>query len=214
MRAFPDTEFIGCDTALSLFPDLAQGQVFEPKALTKLAQAVQDEVTFYPGPVASSYITAGEAYWLLLGLLAEYLWEGKVKAQKLVRSPLGPSLRVTTKIRAKALPGPALLQAAAEAFEYVTEFDQLPNSLVVDHEQVALADFFVAVAYVAERLLKKGTVPDSVPYRRANYTLEQYDTSEKVEFGWAIFRRGWRADHLIELARLHLWSLKPAVYQP
>jgi len=214
MRAFPDTEFIGCDTALGLFPDLAQGAVYEPKALTKLAQAVQDEVTFYPGPVANSYITASEAYWLLLGLLAEYLWEGEVKAQKLVRTPLGPSLRVTTKIRAKALPGPAVLQAAAEAFEYVTEFDQLPNSVVVEHEQVTLADFFVAVAHVAEQLLRKGTVPDEVPYRRANYTLEQYDTSEKVEFGWAIFRRGWRADHLIELARLHLWSLKPAVYQP
>ncbi len=59
-----------------------------------------------------------------------------------------------------------------------------------------------------------GSVPDEVPYRRANYTLEQYDTSENVSFGWTIFRRGFRADHLIELARLQLWSFKPATYQP
>ncbi len=214
MAGFEDVEFIGCDTALGLYPDLAQGQVFEPKALAELAKAVQEEVTFYPGPVEGSYVTASEAYWLLLGLLAEYVWEGKVKAQRLVRTPLGPSRRVETNKRAETLPGAEVLKSAVDVFEYVTEFDQLPDSVAVGPDEAALADFFVAAAYLAEKLIETGSVPDEVPYRSANYTLEQYDTSENVSFAWSIFRRGFRADHLIELARLHLWSFKPATYQP
>jgi len=213
MGTFDEVEFIGCDQALRLYPDLAQGVLFEPKALAELARAVQEEVTFYPGPAQGSYIAASEACWLLLGLLAEYLWEGKVMPQRLYRTPLGPARRVTTNIRTESLPGAEVLRSAAEVYEYLCEFDQLPDSVVVGPDLLTPADFFVAAAYVAERLIETGSVPDEVPYRRANYTLEQYDTSENVSFAWRIFRRGFRPESLIELARLQLWTFKPAVYQ-
>ena len=214
MAGFDDVECIGLHQALALYPDLAQGKAYEPKALAELAKAVQEEVTFYPGPVEGSYITAGEACWLITGLLAQYRWDGDVTPQKVSRAPLGPSLRVGTNMRTKTFPGADVLKAAADVYEYLCEFDQVPNTVNVGPDVVAPADFLVAAAYLVEKLVATGSVPDEVPCRRANYTLEQYDTSENVSFAWSIFRRGFRADHLIELARLQLWAFKPATYQP
>jgi len=69
----------------------------------------------------------------------------------------------------------------------------------------------VALAQAAGTLTMKGKAPDSVTLKPARLAAAQYVADDSPAlWSWVIFPRGFDAPHLISLAKLQAWSLKPA----
>ena len=72
--------------------------------------------------------------------------------------------------------------------------------------------YLVALAHVAGTLLMKGEPPESVTVPPASLAAAQYVAQDKPQlWDWIIFPQGFDPPHLMDLARLQAWTLKPAI---
>ena len=84
----------------------------------------------------------------------------------------------------------------------------------IGSESLSPADYLATLAYTVERLVATGRVPSDVVRREGRFTADRYVAEDSVQlWGWVIFPDGFHAPHLMELARLQAWTLKPAILQ-
>jgi len=70
----------------------------------------------------------------------------------------------------------------------------------------------VALAEVSTRLLTGRTLPDPLTIAPAQLVATEYVARDSVKlWDWPIFPEGFHSAHLMELARLQAWTLKPAI---
>jgi hypothetical protein len=70
----------------------------------------------------------------------------------------------------------------------------------------------VTLAQVSWRLLTARTLPDTVTIAPGELVATEYIARDSVKlWDWPIFPEGFHSAHLMELARLQAWTLKPAI---
>ncbi|HET7101124.1 MAG TPA: hypothetical protein VFJ52_08240, partial [Terriglobia bacterium] len=73
------------------------------------------------------------------------------------------------------------------------------------------ASYLVALAHVAGSLLKGQQPPMDVTLAPAHLDTTKYVAKNVHDtWNWPIFRPGFNGKHLLDLARLQTWTLKPA----
>ena len=117
----------------------------------------------------------------------------------------GPARLAQTRLRASEIPRAAFERAKSDAVAFIRAEGRLPAEVWIGSETMAPADF-------AATLAADDSVSASVAVRKANLEMAQYISTETARsFSWPIHPEGFQAPHLLDLARLQAWTLKPAV---
>jgi hypothetical protein len=117
----------------------------------------------------------------------------------------GPSENGRTTYRGTEIPRSAFEHAKADAVSFIQSTGRLPAEVWVGSQTLALADFAATTA---------GDNGSSalVSLRKGNPEMEKYVGVDPAKpFNWIIHPEGFEAGHLLDLARLQAWTLKPAL---
>ena len=104
-----------------------------------------------------------------------------------------------------AISRPAFDRAKADAISFIRANRRLPAQIWIGSQSLALADFAATLAG------DDGASPSISP-RKSNPEMERYvATDPSRPFNWPIHPENFEAGHLLDLARLQAWTLKPAI---
>jgi hypothetical protein len=88
---------------------------------------------------------------------------------------------------------------------------QIPNAVWLGSTPVPPEAFLVAMARIATKNTANGSAPNIVKITPAQLATEHYIAEDSPKlWSWPIFPPGFHSEHLMELARLQAWTLKPA----
>ena len=117
----------------------------------------------------------------------------------------GPSESGRTTYSGSGIPRSAFDHAKTDAVSFIRATRRLPAEVWVGSQTLVLADF-------AATLAGDDGSSASIPVRKGNPEMEKYVATDPARpFNWIIHPEGFEAAHLLDLARLQAWTLKPAV---
>jgi hypothetical protein len=117
----------------------------------------------------------------------------------------GPSENGRTSYSGAEIPRSVFEQAKAGAVSFIRATGRLPAEVWVRSQTLALADFAATTA-------GDDGSSASVSLRKGNPEMEKYIATDPARpFNWIIHPEGFEAGHLLDLARLQAWTLKPAL---
>jgi hypothetical protein len=210
MKTLP-VHFVTAPQTLKLYPDAAQARPFSRQDLSEIARNVQPAVSFQ---VYKNYdLSASEVLWLLNTYVSRVIDKAPNQFIKLDGTPLGPS----TDAPEAAMAGPVKVPwyqfrwAVQDVESSLQTNKQVPTVVWIGGEPYPPASYLVALAHVAAGMLAGHQPPDKVTLAPAYLDAAKYVAKNTPEtWGWPIFCPGFNGKHLLDLARLQTWTLKPA----
>ena len=116
----------------------------------------------------------------------------------------GPGKRGVSTYTAATISRPMFERAKKDVAGYIEANEQLPAEVFLGAQTLSLEDFTATLAGAA---IEQGPVR----VRRGNLESQPYISNEAEKaFSWPIHPEGFSAPELLELARLQVWTLKPA----
>jgi hypothetical protein len=101
----------------------------------------------------------------------------------------------------------AIQKAAQELLDIVHKTNQLPSLIWVAGEPVRPEDFAVTLASVVAAERYSG----NITMRQGELEAKKYVADDSPGlWGWVIFPKGFNAPHMMEIAKLQSWTIKPA----
>jgi len=202
MQKMPGVRFVSASDLVQLYADRSAGRAFARGEIQGIASALTREISFQS--VGKDYLSAAEAFSVLLRW---YLRNASVNAVRAMTGILGPARRE---------PGQSVgrfqkwefRRACEEALDVMERRGRVPEIVWIGSVPVAPADF---LATLASEILQES--PEiALSLTRGVFTAEKYaaEDSESV-FDWVIHPAGFHAPHVMDLAKLQCWTLKPAV---
>jgi len=125
-----------------------------------------------------------------------------------VYGPSLPSIRLTKSVEVSRSQFESSVQ---DLHDSIQRNHQIPNAVWLGSTAVSPEAFLVAMARIAKEDTAKGHASEIVKIEPARLATEKYiaEDSQKL-WSWPIFPAGFHSEHLMELARLQAWTLKPA----
>jgi hypothetical protein len=215
MKRFPDVKFITASEAARLYRDPARGKRFGKAELQTIARAVlarPDEVSFQKH--GSLTLTASEVFVLLNNYVAARTAGRALDNIVLSTTPYGPTGRLATLPAAVTTDASQFGRTSADVADFVHKQGRVPSAVWLGSTAVPPEAYLRAVAGVALALLEGKGAPAKVEVRPASLGAAKHVSADKPGlWGWVIFPPGFRAPHMMELARRQAWALKPALLQ-
>ncbi|MFO0927806.1 MAG: hypothetical protein U0736_12330 [Gemmataceae bacterium] len=211
MKRFPEVQFITAGEAARLYADRARGKAFSRSDLKAIAAEVGDDVTFQRhGDVT---LSASEVFDLLTRFVAGHGAGAKAAAAlELADTPLGPTGAVPTLKEPVITDASQFLRTAADVADQVRKSGRVPSAVWLGSSAVPPEAYLRAVAAVAADLLTGKPMPERIEVRPARLAAAKYVSDDDPRlWGWVIFPPGFRAPHLMDVAKRQAWTLKPAV---
>lgn len=210
MKTFP-VHFVTAPQTLQLYPDAAQTRPFSRGDLAQIARNVRPAVSFQ---IYKDYdLSASEVLWLLNTYVSRLIQKAPSQFIELDGTPSGPSNDVTGAAMSAPVNVPWYqFQWAVQDVESALETRrQVPAVVWIGGEPFPPASYLVALAHVADGLLEGSQPPKAITLAPAHLDTTKYVAKNTRDtWGWPIFRPGFNGKHLLDLARLQTWTLKPA----
>lgn len=211
MKRFPNVRFITGSQALALYPDKARDREFSPSDLAAIARAVTPDLSFQQG--GDYALSASEIFELLTSYVAGSIQEkgngGAIRLRQIVDGPgsAPPALEKLVTVSWTQFSSSVL-----DARDFLTINHRVPEAVWLGSTPVPPASFLVALAEVTARLSSAQAPPQSVTIAPARLTAADHVAKDSVRvWDWPIFPEGFHSEHLMDLARLQVWTLKPAI---
>ena len=207
MKSFPQVQFITGPQATRLYADGASGHRFSPSELAEIAHQVESDVNFQ---VRGTYtLSPAEVMALVAAWMASQ--PGADTRVALPFTVYGPSLPSPRQTELVEVPWSQFESSVHELHNFIESNHQIPNAVWLGSTPVAPEAFLVAMAKIASRTANGGPPPERVTVTPARLATEKYVALDSPEiWSWPIFPPGFHSEHLMELARLQAWTLKPA----
>jgi len=203
--------FVTAPETLKRYQDNAQRHPFSRQDLSEIARAVSPAVSFQ---VHGDYdLSASEVLWLLNTYVARVIQKQPSQFIELDGTPLGPSsdaagARLTQEVK---VPWYQFQWAVLDVESSLKKNAQVPTVVWIGGKPYPPASYLVALAHVARGLLEGRANPTEVSLSPAHLDAAKYVAKDSAKvWGWPIFRPGFDGKHLLDLARLQTWTLKPA----
>jgi hypothetical protein len=210
MKTLP-VHFVTAPETLKLYPDAAQTRPFSRHDLSEIARNVRPAVSFQ---VYKDYdLSAGEILWLLNTYVSRVIRKEPSQFIELNGTPLGPSSDAAgVKMGNEAkVPWYQFKWAVEDVESALQTNQQVPTVVWIGGEPFPPATYLVALAHVAGVLLRGMQPPQQVSLAPGHLDAAKYVARNTPEtWDWPIFRPGFNGKHLLDLARLQAWTLKPA----
>ena len=207
MKSFPQVQFITGPQATRLYADGASGYRFSASELAEIARQVESDVNFQ---VRGTYTLSPAE---VMTLVAEWMAsqpgpDTRVALPFIVYGPSLPSPRLTELVE---VPWSQFERSVHDLHKFIQRNHQIPNAVWLGSKPVAPEAFLVAMAKIASKSANGGPPPEKVTVAPARLATEKYVALDSPEiWSWPIFPTGFHSEHLMELARLQAWTLKPA----
>ena len=164
--------------------------------------------------IIDDYFSAAEIFTALADALSSYAKDGAVPKQVTRSSPFGPLEMPIVEPETQSVSRDQLLTLASRAKKYIDEKGTLPAWLAVDGQRIGAGSLLAlfSAAYVDAQ---KGNLNDSY----AVLAFEAYPRQNEEEIVksvqdckyWPVHREDLDMSHLIEMTKMQLWTLKPAL---
>jgi hypothetical protein len=217
IRAVPGVRFVTANDLPLLYPDPVRAGGAAESDLDQLAARLTAE----DSKGADFRVVGGRAYSVadqfVLLARADAAWIRNREPRFPLRAEglLGPEAPPPAAAERTHLAWPAFRDAALDTLDFIDTQHRIPARVFIGAEAVPPADFLVGLARVYQFHRRNGKLP----------TRAGVDLGTRVEllpaghvtadtpgaFDWVIHKPGFRGPHLLALARLQTWTLKPAI---
>ncbi len=189
----------------SLYPDRVYTQPLTRADVRTIAAAFQQRLSFVD--LGTRIVSAAEGLSALSQFVAKTDNDAP-PATVAVEFAYGPASPPQRFITAGTFSWDALQEASRELVAIVQATKQLPSLVWVGGRPVRPEDFAVTLAEV----VVCGRYSGDSPMQRGELEAKKYvaDDSSRL-WGWVIFPPGFDAPHMMEIAKLQAWTIKPAV---
>jgi hypothetical protein len=216
MKDRPGVRFVTATELMNIYEDAAMTRSFSATDLVTLARPLQDEITFQR--FDSYAVSAADAFGLLTAALANFADGHGVPAQSRVTRLYGPARTYGSpsgSAQSTQFAWSAFAAAVRDTRDFYTKAGRVPDQIWIGSESLAPADYLATLARVFDEVVSTGHAPAVVQRRAGRFTADRYVAEDAPAlWGWIIFPEGFHAPHLMELARLQAWTLKPAPLNP
>ncbi len=220
VKAQPGVRFVTASELVQLYADRALGGDFTRDDLAVVARAVQGEQTFLRRDGYS--LSVADMFSLLVQALAAYSKEGALPSSLRLRVLDGPAEAFTPASAggqgprggagADRFAWEAFARATEQVARFVDEEGRVPAEVWIGARNVSPSDYLAMLGTTVESLLATGRPPEEVAHRAATFIADRYVSADTPDlWSWPIFPKGFHAPHIMQLARLQAWTLKPAV---
>jgi hypothetical protein len=210
MKTFP-VQFVTASEAFQLYPDIAQRRAFSKQDLAEIAHNVQPAVSFQ---VYRDYaLSASEILWLLNDYVDREINHQPDAFFELRGTPLGPSTDANdAELKSEMkVPWYQFRWAVEDVESALEKNQQVPTVVWIGGNPYPPESYLVALTRVAETLLDGKQPPQEIALGPATLDAAKYVAEDSANvWDWPIFRPGFNGKHLLDLARLQAWTLKPA----
>ncbi|HJY35176.1 MAG TPA: polysaccharide deacetylase family protein [Vicinamibacterales bacterium] len=213
IKTQPGVRFVTANEMTHLFEDQAGTHEFVKDDLVGIARKTQQEITFqrFDGYALS----AADAFVLLTGAMASYLPNQQWPPTTALTDVYGPAQGFSASIggvRPASVPWDAFGAAVKDTAAYLATYGRIPDEVWIGSQNLSPTDYLATLADVTERIASGGAIPADVTIRQGHFTADRYVADDSTDlWGWVIFPDGFHAPHIVELAKLQAWTLKPAV---
>jgi len=212
MKSLPNVRFITASEAHALYRDAARSRTFTPDELTTIAAKVTPQIGFQ---LHSGFnLTASEVFALLNQFVANS-FAGKASEPVVLRdTPYGPASAASDvdSNQITEVPWDQFSRTVLDVAHFLDRSRQIPNVIWMGSAAIFPESYLVAIASVAKILLSKQPPPESVKILPAELAAAKFVAKDSLSiWNWPIFPQGFHSPHLMELARLQAWTLKPAL---
>jgi hypothetical protein len=209
MKSFP-VQFVTASHGLNLYPDLARNRSFSRPELAEIARRVRPEISFQTHGAYA--LSPSEVLLLLNRYVADFIQNKPDAATSLDSTPYGPSRAAVQLTGRVEVPWYNFSRTALDVSDALAKTGQVPYPVWVGSTPVPPECYLSALAGVAARLLDGGKVPASVTVGPATLATTRYVAKDSQDlWDWPIYHPGFNGKHILELARLQTWTLKPAI---
>jgi hypothetical protein len=215
INSFPGVRFVTASEAYVLCRDKAEGRRFTRQELLQVASEVKRGITYQ---VQGDYsLSASEIFSLLNGLVAGLVNHGSIEEVTLVETPYGPASQAYGLSLATATMEVGWSQFSRTSLDvsrFVSARGAIPNAVWFGSTSVTPEAYLLALANAVQAIISSGRPPDSVTILPAELAAAQYVAKDSPAiWEWPIFPAGFHSAHLMELARLQAWTIKPAIIE-
>ena len=219
MRASPGVRFVTASQLPKLYPDSTRTEHVSESEARELAKrlAADDSPGIDFQGIGQKAYSPAEQFSLLGDALARAIHGDATDTPPLsIPAPLlGPDgAPPTATDRPDPIPWPAFRDAALDAQDFVHEQHRIPARVFIGPDPVPPADFLVAMAKSLLAKAESNRFPDSVMLPNGVKLLTAdhvVHDGPNVYGGWIVHKANFRAPHILEIARLQAWTLKPAI---
>jgi hypothetical protein len=201
MQSLPGVRFVTGTDMVNLYADKLPAVQFSASQVRELARSLIWDITFQK--MNDVFLSPAETLSVLLRWYLRKPGENEVGA---IPGLLGP-------FRQEAAEPPGNVgqwefrNACADTLDFMSQQHHVPPAIWIGARPVLPADF---MASLASEVLEDSP-GGSLELRRGRFSAARYAAEESSSlFNWIIMPDGFRAPHVMELARLQCWSLKPA----
>jgi len=216
MKGRPGVRFVTATELLTIYDDKAATRSFGRDDLVKFARAVENEITFQR--LEGYSVSPAEVFGLLTGAMVEFSQGHEVPSQSRVTQLYGPSRTYVPSnggTPSSVFQWRAFAAAVRDTAAFCKATGRLPDEIWIGSESLSPADYLATLAHAFDGVATTRRAPETVARRAGRFTADRYVAEDSPAlWGWVIFPEGFHAPHLMELARLQAWTLKPAVLQP
>ena len=212
MKGFPQVRFITGSDAVTLFPDQAHTGEFSTSSLKDIAAVVTPDVSFQTH--GDYTLSASEVFELLDTYVAREITDGKTTGGSFTISdtPYGPAEDPPQLEHAIDVPWNQFARTVRDVSDFLIRNHQVPADIWFGSVAIPPESYVVALADVAKTLLAGNPPPQNVTLPVARLAVTKYVAEDSpAVWNWPIFPEGFHSAHLLSMARLQAWTLKPAV---
>jgi hypothetical protein len=218
LRASPGVQFVTASQLPTLYPDQTRTSGATHLEALELARrlAANDSPGVDFQVIGQKAFSPADQFCIVCDALAGAIHPA---AQEHGPTPipvplLGPDAAPPADGSLKQVPWPAFRDATLDAQDFVQQEHRIPARVFIGADAIAPTDFLVAMAHA---LLQKDQMqqfppsvdlPQGVKLLTADHVVHD---GPNVYGGWIIHRAGYQAPHILEVARLQAWTLKPAM---
>jgi len=215
MKALPGVRFVTATELMKIYDDKALTRSFRRDDILGLARSAQKEIGFqrFDGYALS----AGDVFNLLTSAMASLGATNELPADLKITRLDGPARTYTSSVGgtpSSRYPREAFMRAVQDVASFSRTTSRIPDDVWIGSESLSPADYVATVGKALEEALTTGKLPAEIVRQAGQFTADRYVADDSPAlWGWVIFPEGFHAPHLMELARLQAWTLKPAVLQ-
>jgi hypothetical protein len=203
--ARPGVRLVTARQIPTLYPDRMYSHPLTRSDIQTIAKSFRKEVSYVD--LGTRIASAGEGLLALCAASAQSS-DGSIPDGISLEFAYGPASSPQRYITEGKFPWSDFQQAAREALEIVRTTGQIPSLAWVNGQPVRPEDLAVTLAAALTAESRQG----DIALQKGELTARKYVSDDRPGlWGWVIFPKGFNAPHMMELAKLQAWTIKPAV---
>jgi hypothetical protein len=210
IRAQRGVEILSGTQFVERAPDRARTRSVVREEIASLADAIRHEITWQR--LDGVILSPAEVFGLLVEALATYndieTLPARLRAKVGILGPIAGAKAQARSAEPQTLSTREILAACTRVDQALNRDGHLPASVRIGPLLLTPADFLATAADLLVSV-ERGKRPETLTLRRANLDLDRYVGGEDT-WRWGVLPEDFNGDHLLELAGLQAWTLKPA----